>query len=109
MFFSWFLAICAYNIFVDILYINIKVIERIRSKYKIIERDIDINTPSLTARILIIISSSSLVLSKASGLLLYPSIYLSRVLASIVIILVFVARCRFMIAEQYKGFIAWLN
>jgi hypothetical protein len=37
----------------------------------------------------VIILSSYLVLSKASGLFLYPFIYLSRVLASIAIMLVF--------------------
>ena len=79
---------CTYDIFVNILYVNIEVIEHIRSKYKIAERDIGIDIPSLTARILVIISPSSLVLSKASGLFLYPSVYLSRVLASITIILV---------------------
>jgi hypothetical protein len=89
MFLPWLSAICTYNTFVDILYTNIKVIERVRSKYKIVERDININIPSLTARILVIISSNSLVLSKASGLLLYPFIYLSRVFASITIMLVF--------------------
>jgi hypothetical protein len=88
MFPLWFSAICAYDIFVDILYINIEIIERIRSEYKIAERDINIDTPSLTARISITISSNSLVSSKASGLFLYPFIYLLRVLASIIIILV---------------------
>jgi hypothetical protein len=89
MFLLWFSATCAYNTFVDILHVNIEVVEYIRSEYKVIERDISINTPSLTARILVTILSSSLVLSKASGLFLYPSVYLSRVLASITIILVF--------------------
>jgi hypothetical protein len=89
MFLPWFLIICTYDIFVDILRANIKIIEHVRSEYKVVERDISINTPSLTTRILVIILSNSLVLSKASGLLLYPYIYLSRVLASITIILVF--------------------
>jgi hypothetical protein len=85
----WFSVTCAYYIFVDTLYIDIEVIKYIRCKYKIIEHDININIPSLTTRISIIISSNSLVLSKASGLLLYPSVHSSRVLVSIVIILVF--------------------
>jgi hypothetical protein len=89
IFLPWFSATCAYDIFVDILYTNIKVIERVKSKYRIAKYDVGINTSSLTARISVIISSSSLVLSKASGLFLYPSIYLSRVLACITIILVF--------------------
>jgi general stress protein CsbA len=53
VFLSWFSAICAYNIFVDILYTNIKVIERVRSKYRIAEYNIGINIPSLTIRILV--------------------------------------------------------
>jgi hypothetical protein len=85
----WFSATYAYDVFIDILHADIKVIERVRSEYKIAEHDIGINTPSLTARILVIILPNSLVLSKASGLFLYPSIYLSKVLASITIILVF--------------------
>jgi hypothetical protein len=89
VFFPWFSATCIYDTFVDILYINIEIIEYIKSEYKVIEYNININIPSLTARILVIILSSSLVLSKASGLLLYPSIYSSMVLASIVIMLVF--------------------
>jgi hypothetical protein len=89
VFLPWFSATCAYNIFVDILYANIKVIEYIRSKYRVVEYNISINIPASTARILVIILSSSLVLSKASGSFLYPFIYLSRVLASITIILVF--------------------
>jgi hypothetical protein len=89
MFSLWFSATYTYDIFVNILYVNIEVIEHVRSEYKIIERDININTPSLTARILVIVSFNSLVLFKASRLLLYPFIYLSRVLASIIIILVF--------------------
>jgi hypothetical protein len=89
MFFLWFSATCAYNTFVDILYINIKINKRVRSKYKIIKRDIDINISSLTARILVTISPNSLVLSKASGSFLYPFIHSSRVLASIIIMLVF--------------------
>jgi hypothetical protein len=88
IFLPWFSAICAHDIFVDILRANIEVIKHIRSEYKIAERDISINTPSLTARISVIILPSSLALSKASGLLLYPFIYLSRVLASITIMLV---------------------
>ena len=88
IFLPWFSAICAHDIFVDILRANIEVIKHIRSEYKIAERDISINTPSLTTRILVIILSNSLVLSKASGLLLYSSVYSSRVLASVVIILV---------------------
>jgi hypothetical protein len=84
----WFSATCTYDTFVDILRANIEVIERVRSKYKVVERDISTNTPSLTARILITISSSSLVLSKASGSFLYLSIYSSRVLASVTIMLV---------------------
>jgi hypothetical protein len=90
MFFLWLSATCAYDVFVDILRANIEVIERVRSKYKkVAERDININTPSLTARILVIILPNSLVLSKTSGLFLYPFIYLSTVLASVIIILVF--------------------
>jgi hypothetical protein len=89
MFFSWFSATYAYNIFVDILCANIEIIKRVRSEYKIIERNININIPSLTTRISVIILPNSLVLSKASGLFLYPFIYLSRVFASITIILVF--------------------
>jgi hypothetical protein len=85
----WFSATCAYDTFVDTLYTNIEVIEYIRSEYKVAKHNISINISSLTARILIIILSSSLVLSKVSGLFLYLSIYLSRVLASITIILVF--------------------
>jgi hypothetical protein len=85
---SWLLAICAYDTFVDILRADIEVVERVRSEYKVAKRDISTNTPSLTARILVIISPSSLVLSKASGSLLYPSVYSSRVLVSIIIILV---------------------
>jgi hypothetical protein len=81
-------AIYTYNAFVDILRANIEVIERIKSKYKVAERDININIPSLTARILVIILSSFLVLSKAFRLLLYPFIYLSKVLASVTIILI---------------------
>jgi hypothetical protein len=89
MLFPWFSATYAYNTFVYILRVNIKVVERIRSEYRVAEYNISIYIPSLTARISMIISSSSLVLSKASGPLLYPFIYLSRVLASITIILVF--------------------
>jgi hypothetical protein len=88
MFPPWFSATCAHNTFVDILHADIEVIEYIRSEYRVTERDISINTPSLTARISVTISSSSLVLSKASGSPLYPSVHLSRVLASITIILV---------------------
>jgi hypothetical protein len=89
VFLPWFSVTCAYDTFVDILHANIEVIEYIKSEYKVIERNININVFSLIARISVIISSSSLVLSKASGSLLYPSIYLSRVLTSITIILVF--------------------
>jgi hypothetical protein len=89
MFFLQFSAICAYDTFVYILRANIEVIEYIRSKYKVVKRDISINISSLIARISIIILSNSLVLSKASGLFLYSSIYSSRVLISITIILVF--------------------
>jgi hypothetical protein len=85
----WFSATCTHDIFVDILHADIEVIERVRSEYRVIEHDISANTSSLTARISIIISPSSLASSKASGLFLYPSIYSSRVLASITIILVF--------------------
>jgi hypothetical protein len=88
MFLLWFSVICTYNIFVDILRINIEIIKCIRSKYKIINRDIGIDIPSLIARISVIILSNSLVLSKVSRLFLYLFIYLSRVLASITIILV---------------------
>jgi hypothetical protein len=84
----WFSATCVYDIFVNTLHANIKVIKRVKSKYKVAKHDIGIDTPSLTTRISVIISPSSLVSSKASGSLLYPSIYLSRVLASITIILV---------------------
>jgi hypothetical protein len=84
----WFSAIYAYDIFVDILYVNIKVIERVRSKYKVVERNININTPSLTVRILVTILSSFLVLSKTSGSFLYPFIHLLKVLISVTIILV---------------------
>jgi hypothetical protein len=84
----WLSATCAYDTFVDMLRANIEVIERVRSEYKVAKRDINTDTPSLTARISVIISPSSLVSSKASGSLLYPSVYSSRVLASIVIILV---------------------
>jgi hypothetical protein len=89
MFPPWLSATCAYNIFVDILRANIEVIERVRSEYRITERDININTPSLTARISVTISPSSLVLFEASGSFLYPSIYLSRVIVNIIIILAF--------------------
>jgi hypothetical protein len=88
MFLPWFSATCSYDTFVDILRADIEIIEYIRSEYRVAERDISINTSSLTARILVIILSSSLVLSKVSGLFLYHSIYLSRVLASIAIMLV---------------------
>jgi hypothetical protein len=88
IFLPWLSATCTYDTFVDILYVNIEVIECVRSEYKVIEYDISTNTPSLTARISITISPSSLVLSKASGSLLYPFIYLSSVLVSITIILV---------------------
>jgi hypothetical protein len=88
VFLLWFSATCAYDTFVDILCANIKVVEYIRSEYKIAERNIGIDIPSLTARISVTILPNSLVLSKASGLFLYPFIYLSRVLASITIILV---------------------
>jgi hypothetical protein len=89
MFFLWFSATCIYDTFVDILHVNIEVIKHVKSKYKITKRDIGIDISSLTARILVIISPSSLISSKTSGLLLYPSIYLSRVFPSITIILVF--------------------
>jgi hypothetical protein len=89
MFPPWLSAICAYDIFVDILRANIEIIEYIKSEYKIIKRDVNINIPSLTTRISVIISSSSLVLSKASRSLLYLSIHSLRVLASITIMLVF--------------------
>jgi hypothetical protein len=89
MFPPWLSATCIYNTFVNILRADIKIIERVRSKYKVAKYNINTDIPSLTARILVIISPSSLVLSKASRLLLYPSIYLLRVLASIVIILIF--------------------
>jgi hypothetical protein len=89
VFFLWFSATCIYNTFVNILYANIEIIEYIRSEYKVAKHDININTPSLTARILIIILSNSLVSSKTSGSLLYPFIYSSRVLANITIILIF--------------------
>jgi hypothetical protein len=88
MFPPWLSATCAYNTFVDTLRVDIKVVERVRSKYRVVKRDININTPSLTARISVTISPSSLVLSKASGSLLYPSVYSSRVLASAAIMLV---------------------
>jgi hypothetical protein len=39
MFPPWFSAICAYNIFVYILRVNIKVIERVRSEYRVAERE----------------------------------------------------------------------
>jgi hypothetical protein len=85
----WLSAIYAYNTFVDILRANIEVIEYVRSKYKVVKCDIGTDTPSLTARILVIILPNSLVSSKASGSFLYSSIYLSRVLTSVTIILVF--------------------
>jgi hypothetical protein len=89
----WLSATCAYNTFVDILHAklhaNIEVVERVRSEYRLAECDIGADAPSLTARISVTISPSSLVLSKASGSFLYPSIYSSRVLASITIMLAF--------------------
>jgi hypothetical protein len=85
----WLSATCAHDVFVDTLYVDIEVVERVRSEYRVVERDINTDTPSLTARILVIILPSSLVSSKASGSLLYPFIHSSRVLASITIMLVF--------------------
>jgi hypothetical protein len=84
----WLSATCAYNAFVDTLYADIEVVERVRSKYKVAKRNINTDAPSLTTRISVTISPNSLVLSKASRLLLYPSVYSSRVLASVTIMLV---------------------
>jgi hypothetical protein len=89
VFFLLFSATCAYDIFVDILYTNIEIIEHVRSEYKIAKRDIGIDIPSLIARILITILSAFLVLSKTSGSFLYPFIYSLRIFANVTIILVF--------------------